>query len=401
MYLLKWSRKTIDMLPLGVVSPKKKLENKTLVTLVASPKEFQFERKETGVSYALVVKGIEDVMKNAIPTVIKPLLSKFGKIVTDDKPDTLPPLRNIQHQIDLILRASLPNLPHCRMSPKEFEVLREKIKELLKKGHIQESIKCDAYGTGIGYVLSLEGRPIAFHSEKLNEAQQKWSTYEQELYMFVQAMKKWEHYMIQQEFVASFLEKFSYVIKLKSGASNKLAYALSRKTTLLVIISNEVVGFDSIKEFYASDEDFRNTWIELETKQHPGEFLLLDGYLFKGNRLCIPKTSLRSQLVKEGCWSFHEEIRRVQKGKGKAQNTSLYMPLPVLENPWVDISMDFMLGLPCTQQGVDFVFVVIDKFSKMAHFIPSKKTSDVAHIARLLFQEVVRLHGVPKSITSD
>ncbi|GKB85267.1 transposon ty3-I gag-pol polyprotein, partial [Tanacetum coccineum] len=56
MYLFKWGRKTIDMLSLGVVSPKTKLENKTLVTLVASPKEFQAERKETRVSYALVVK---------------------------------------------------------------------------------------------------------------------------------------------------------------------------------------------------------------------------------------------------------------------------------------------------------------------------------------------------------
>ncbi|GJS75353.1 putative nucleotidyltransferase, ribonuclease H [Tanacetum coccineum] len=52
MYLFKWSGKTIAMLPLGVVSLKKKLESKTLETLVASPKEFQAERKETGVSYA-------------------------------------------------------------------------------------------------------------------------------------------------------------------------------------------------------------------------------------------------------------------------------------------------------------------------------------------------------------
>ncbi|GKE84035.1 hypothetical protein Tco_1557777, partial [Tanacetum coccineum] len=90
-----------------VVSPKMKLENKTLVTLVASSKEFQDERKDMRVSYALVVKGVEDFIENATPAVIKPLLAEFGKIVTDDTPDALPPLRNSQHQIDLSRKITL------------------------------------------------------------------------------------------------------------------------------------------------------------------------------------------------------------------------------------------------------------------------------------------------------
>nr|GFD21521.1 hypothetical protein [Tanacetum cinerariifolium] len=90
-----------------VISLKTKLENKTLATLVASPKDFQAERKEMGVSYALVIKGIKDVMEDAIPVVIKLLLAQFGKIVTDDTLDALPPLRNIQHQIDLSRKTTL------------------------------------------------------------------------------------------------------------------------------------------------------------------------------------------------------------------------------------------------------------------------------------------------------
>lgn len=189
-------------------------------------------------------------------------------------------------------------------------------------------MECDASGLAIGAVLSQEGKQVAYLSEKLNEAKRKYSSYDLEFNALVQSLKKLRHYLLPKELIVytnnnalqfinrqhklnqrhakwvEYLQIFNSVLKHKSGQMNKIGDALSRKNLLLCEIQANNVGFESLKELYAKDVDFKEAFeacndLIAKNREPWVDFMIQEGFLFKGNKLCIPKGSMRDNLLKE------------------------------------------------------------------------------------------------------
>jgi hypothetical protein len=80
---------------------------------------------------------------------------------------------------------------------------------------------------------------------------------------------------------------------------------------------------------------------------------------------------------------------------------SLMQPLSIPGWKWEEIVMDFVVGLPTTKKGFDLIWVIVDRLTKSTHFIPVKSNYHPHNYANVYFQQMVRLHGVPKSIVSN
>ena len=76
-------------------------------------------------------------------------------------------------------------------------------------------------------------------------------------------------------------------------------------------------------------------------------------------------------------------------------------PLPILAWKWEDITMDFITGLPKMSSGYDSIWVIVDRLTKSAHFLPVNVTYVVSKYVELYLARIVCLHGVPKTIVSD
>ncbi|CAA7020384.1 unnamed protein product [Microthlaspi erraticum] len=285
-------------------------------------------------------------------------------------------------------------------------------------------VESDASGYGIGAVLMQQQRPIAYFSSGLTKREQIKPIYERELMAIVLAIQKWRQYLLGRRFVVHTDQKslkflleqrevsmdyqkwlikllgFEFDIIYKPGVENKAADGLSR--------------------------------IVREQEEEKKEYTVVEGRLRKNGRLVIPRNSSHIPLILQefhaGVIGRHSGVLKTMK---RIQNTfywrkmvkdiqkyvkecdvcqrhkystlkpaGLLQPLPIPNQIWEDISMDFIEGLPMSQ-GVNVILVVIDRLSKYAHFLRLKHPFTVTDVAIKFIQEVVRLHGFSRSIVSD
>jgi hypothetical protein len=87
--------------------------------------------------------------------------------------------------------------------------------------------------------------------------------------------------------------------------------------------------------------------------------------------------------------------------KAMHMKARLLQPLSILGWKWEEISMDFIVGLPSTVKNHNSVWIIVDRLTKTAHFIPVRADYHPTNYAKLYFNQIVRLHGIPRTIVSD
>ncbi|GJV02425.1 ty3-gypsy retrotransposon protein [Tanacetum coccineum] len=209
-------------------------------------------------------------------------------------------------------------------------------------------VVADASLNGIGTVLLQKGQSISFfsHHKSIKELMQQVILTP-----------------IQQKYVRN-LMMFDFAIEYKPGVSNQVADALSRMyeddnegvTAAFMVVSLPVIG-------------------------------LVDDLKSKNGNL-------------EELGQLHQRLERCEQLEGFCRNRGLLQPLPTPTAVWEGVSMDFITGLPASKD-LTVILVVVDRFSKYAHFGTLPTTFNAPKVAELFMEIVVKHHGFPKTIVSD
>ncbi|GKC47842.1 putative mitochondrial protein [Tanacetum coccineum] len=279
-------------------------------------------------------------------------------------------------------------------------------------------IETDASSQGIGAVLMQKGYPIAYISKALSPKNQSLSTYERELLSVIHVVQKWSQYY-------------------KKGVENQVADTLSRITSgdlLSIIVSSlDFNLLDLIKQSWVQDAMCQKLILDItqDPNSHP-KYQWSNQELRKKKKLVIGNSpELKQKLLswmhdsphgghsgvhatckrigalfywpklKQAVRDYVRECDTCQRCKADlAASPGLLQPLPIATAIWEDISMDFVEGLP-PSKGKSVILVVVDRLSKSAHFISLKHPFSAMDVAQVFLDNVVKLHGFPKTIVSN
>ncbi|KAL5796687.1 hypothetical protein ACOSQ2_001507 [Xanthoceras sorbifolium] len=250
----------------------------------------------------------------------------------------------------------------------------------------------------------------------------------------------------QQKFMVKLLG-FEYDIVYQPGKENKVADALSRKEgspMMWTVYEEESPGlaalsgaewkiWDKIREAVKMDAKTQEICRKMENKDEGVErYKINNGLVYYKSYLYVPDVpGLRHEILahfhesKEGGHSgwlrtymkikhffYWEGLKSEVKKKVMECDTcqkvkydsrrpmGLLQPLPIPERIWEDLTMDFVEGLP-SSRGFEAILVVVDRLSKGAHFIPLKHPFTASSVANSFIDNVVKLHGFPRTIVTD
>ena len=333
---------------------------------------------------------------------------------------------------------------------------------IIPEGNDGFEVYCDASGHGLGCVLMQHGRVVAYASRQLKKHEENYPTHDLELGAVVFALKIWRHYLygvtvtvfsdhkslqhlftqkelnMRQRRWVEFLKDYDIDLRYKEGKANVVADALSRRAHSLFTLMASSSLVEEVRCAQDSDQYIQTVRLRLSEGTFEGQkydFRLSDDGLIRLNgRLCIPESAsdLKEKILHEAhssslsvhpgsskmykdlkvhfWWSgmkkdvaeFVTRCLTCQKVKFEHRRPGgLVQPMPIPCWKFEDLSMDFVVGLPSTKGGHNTIWVIVDRLTKVAKFIPMKDTWKVPKLADLFQKEVIRHHGVPKTIVSD
>ncbi|GJT41143.1 putative reverse transcriptase domain-containing protein [Tanacetum coccineum] len=286
------------------------------------------------------------------------------------------------------------------------EKLCEALILALPEGNNNFVVYCDASLQGLGAVLMQREKVIAYASRQLKPYEENYTTHDLELGAVVFTLKIWRHYLYGTKCIVFTDHKsLQHILNQK-----KLSMRQHRWLELLADYDCEI-RYHPGKENVVTDALSQKERIEplrvraLVMTLH----LKLPSQILKAQTEAIKEENIEAKNLR-GMDKAFEAIIAEYVGKCltcSRVKTECQKPSGLLIQPeiptwkWERITMDFVTKLPKTSSGHDIIWVIIDRLTKSAHFIPTRATCSMEPFKRLYIKEIVSRHGVRISIISD